>query len=486
MLNQEGRRRRGPSGLVRWRTVSVLLGTLAALSSACRGPGVPDRGQISVASSVRPDLAATPFANASPHAVLPSADSAPLHTLRGTVVVDGSYLLRAADAVISNNGGGIISDHGGGVVTLDDGSLVPVVAGLIGNNGGGIVIGGRTRHALLALATPATGDLVPVGGMAVVPVSLLTGKAVGPAVLSKPDGSFQVTVPFTEMHGVRLLAKVPSQRADDRVQGDPRLRYSLLVQPTSVAPHPIDEDTAGLARYLQRVAVSKLLYMLTAGQLDKPATSSADPAFGGAVQAVLETLASEWRDALARAHTAPERLPEVARRMTEVVAAYVDFETVPIDRLQTVWKDAYGQDLAAVALAKIARQLREAATLKMRADLHYFDQKPYLLAANRERAAAGMPPLSIEKPADFFDFVVEAYLVGDGLRYDGIDAVLADLGLDERDEAGLVLKTKLRSASESIVFAFSLTMVNNEACRQSVRELLDASAAPPAVTGARR
>jgi hypothetical protein len=464
-----------------------------------RSPKPAPTTDIATRGIASPISSHTHVSAASPTPAAAATPGVPMRAVQGTISIDGGYLLGAAGAIArSEDRAGsllgpavtLISDMGGAVISLDDGTVVPIGGAVlsnnggniisnnggsvVSNNGGGIVIGGRTRYGLAATSPVPLGTLVAVKGMAIVAISLLTGKPLGPATLSEEGGAFRVLLPAAELHGVRLLAKVPTALATDALQGDARLSYSLQVTPTTDKQRVLDEDTAAIAHYLQRIAVGKLMFLLSPDQLDNQANFK-DPAFAGPVQALVLGLTGEFNAAVKTAKVPSSRLPALARRMTDVASAYVDLDTVPIDRTNTRWKDAYGDLKAAPSLAAVVKRIREAATTKMRADARYFEGKTYFVAANQARVAAGLAPLAIRKPADFFDFLLETYMAGDGAAYDLIDPVLTDVGLTERDDFGLVVKTQLQASAKSVFLSVATTLLTNPEAKQNVLEQIKAA-----------
>lgn len=383
--------------------------------------------------------------------------------LLGDVLVAGSGLVSNngggvisdhGGGLVSNNGGGILSDHGGGLVSNNAGNVVAAPGGnvisseagsllsdqgggLLSNNGAGLT--GKAKYGLLeAASTPAYGTQLPAAGMRLFALSARTGRLLplgrDPqgqdvyAVYTALDGSYTVYVPDGIQDYVRVVAVAPDHP-------EARLGYNVFAKPNGPAAG-IDEDTAIATQYLRRAFRAKFENLLVLDDLanggDVPSDQILDKFFGQSrAPAVLkDVLAGLVKDLFAEVKANPRvtraDYGPLAQALGDALLARAeDLEALELDPAY-FGKGATPEALAAQphatgkALANmraILLELREHVIAAGHGDAAatkaLFAGKPYLTSANAFHARLfpqdPAPYYAVEKPADLADFLTREY-----------------------------------------------------------------------------
>ncbi|MFN3430244.1 MAG: hypothetical protein ACK46X_09845, partial [Candidatus Sericytochromatia bacterium] len=197
----------------------ALLSAMTLVLGACNmaAPGKPR-------TPVKPK--ATASAKPKPSATRkPVLLEGPTASLKGTIAIDAHYILsNNAGALISNNSGSaialnegkLLSDNGLGLLSDNGlGLLSDNGLGIIANNSGGLISNGaasynvrHSRYRIQATDVPL-GQVLPVKGMAVFPISLRTGEIVARPVFTDAQGGYTLVVPEAVKGNIRLVARVP-------------------------------------------------------------------------------------------------------------------------------------------------------------------------------------------------------------------------------------------------------------------------------------
>ncbi len=346
--------------------------------------------------------------------------------------------------IVANNGGGFISDQGGGIVSNNSG-------GLVSNNGpsrtslssgaflrpgdrGGAVVKPYDLQGLLAGLVPtrrlaAAGGLphqaFPVGGMLVGVISLADGAYLPLgvdregkpiyAVFTDAEGGFKVHLPAGLAKNVLVVSSVPGT-------SDPRLAVDLVASGVSAGGLVVDDASTVATTYLRQSIVARLEEAMDPDPC-RPAPTGDSLSRGGFALTALT-----YQDVFGAAFKA---LPRPARqrvmaRFTDAAIGLTDLATVTINPSYAEASTATG--LAMPVLRRVLAEMEAAVAKHLEASPTYFDDKPYVLIANRERGSG--PPYVIRKPADFSEFVVRAYLATSDLEVTKrLAGVIVDLGL---------------------------------------------------------
>jgi hypothetical protein len=453
---------------------------LLAVLAACHQPAVPVRhaGPTPRAAGASLPTGGPPRSGGSgPTSPTPAISEGPTTAITGVVRLDPAYLLAAgagkligergtgyvaanAGTLIGDAGGGLLSDQGAGLLSDQGGGILANNAGnLIANNAGNLIApNGGTYHLA------ATADLLPVAGMAIVPVDLANGRVVGRAFYTDPTGAFTARVPVGLAGNLALAAVVPAKDPNDPVLSDPRLGFGLIVPAGGNAPAVIDEDTAVAAAYLRACFAGRLELALGSDDFDATLAALAGVrTIAPALKATMLDLAKQFR---ARAVAAGvDKLPaaarkQLARRVAGSLLSHVDLEAVKLDAaLSPGWKGP--QEPAIEALVTVMAGLRARAATLLAADPNAFAAKPYLAGTQ------------IRRPSDLGDFVVKAYLLGNdpnGIIKAG--DVMVDVGAD-KDASGLDQEERLRAAYYATITALAQTFLLDEQARADAYGLID-------------
>ncbi|MFN3430749.1 MAG: hypothetical protein ACK46X_12430, partial [Candidatus Sericytochromatia bacterium] len=398
--------------------------TLCTLLVACQatvgGPTVAGRAKkpTPTAASARP---------AAPPSGGPSATPAvPTTALAGLVKMDAS-------TVVSAGGANVISAGGANVVSA-----------------------GGANYRALAMQV-AFGEMLPVSGVAVVAVSLRTGKPLGSAVLTDAEGRYKLAIPQSETGNVSVLAAVPGKSAEDPVLKNPRLRLETLASGGGAATDVlVDVDRAVVSRYIRRAFVGRMIALLDVETKD--GSSIDNPLF----RAVWERLMDE-AIAAKSAEWPAERQRAVAERLADNLIYFVKLESAKVDVNGANWPDPK-EETAFEAYADVLGRCRAEATARMAPPNEaYFDTQPFMAAHNQGRPADQQ--VKLRKPSEFGDFITDRYLtVTDG--YNTRTEVFEALGLDRR------LVNRLRAAEDGLMATIGITMVTNDKAPEAIIQLI--------------
>jgi hypothetical protein len=418
----------------------------------------------------------------------------PVTKLLGTLKMDASYVIAAGGGnviapgggnVIAPGGGNVIAPGGGNVIAAGGGNLIMVGGNVIAAGGGNVIAPGGGNYRALAFGPftvadaieVAFGEVLPAKGMAVVPVSLLTGKPIGPAVLTDEAGRYAVDIPEAETGNVRLMAAVPGKSATDPVLSNAKLHYQLLVsQGGQDTARIIDEDSALVSLYTQRTFAGRLDGLLQArdksdwgADLEKW-LNLGDNAM---IRGLLDNVADEML--AAKTYAMPEaKRKALANRLADTVVYHVKFDNAMVDRSQPDWQPAEDEKVI-TALNEIMRLFREGARKKMAAAnattpeqiTAVFADAPFMVIANQMREKEGKPPVKLFKATDFGDFVVDHYFaINDTARLMSLTDVFHALDVDQKHVP------RLKAAQFGMLKTLGFTMFADKAAEKAFMELL--------------
>lgn len=512
---------------------------LGAALAACQGrvqtltpPRPHTAASVAVAAaSASPGASTPPVASAAPAPAggLLQKPKSVGATISGTLRIDANYAVASGAAVIANNGSSligkvkgadIISEHGGGLVANNGGNLIAVDAsglisdhglgliadggtgligkvkgadlvsdhggGLVANNGGGLVANnsgnliGKVKRTLL---NTGVSDL-PAGGLVVGAVSLADGSPVPVgqdasghpvyAVYTDAAGRFTLYLPPGLQGNVRLVAR-------EAAASDPRLEYGLVVPPTDTSAADMDEAIALANAYFRVVMVSRIDAIFQADTGDQAgfnhalaqALGKVPPFLASAAGTVMSDIRQVGLDAGIKQLPAPLRRA-VLLAGTDALCAYADTTQIRSDAKLA------GVSLPPLALPEMARVLgviADRTAVLLARDPHYFETKPYMIEANRARAAAGRPLFHVRKPVDLGAFVVGEYLTGisseDANR---ADEVMADVGVTVGDRQAFV------AAITGVYEGLAVVLLSNQDAETAVKTALKSAAAAAKTT----
>lgn len=390
----------------------IVLGCKAPVAT---GPRTPIK-----AASARPAATPTPS----------GLSSGPTTAVSGMLQMDAAYVVSAGGAnVVSAGGANVVSAGGGNVISAGGANVISAGGGNVISAGGANVVssGGANwivrGFGLLAeqVSTVPLGTVLPAVGMLVVPVSLVTNRQIGEAVLSGAGGRYTVKVPSAQTGTFRLLAAVPGRSADDPVLKDPKLRYNFMTATSRKAEdNVVNEDTALAFDYLRLALQGRMQDGFAKGAIDVANTSSS---------ALVQQIAKDVNDAMVEARTAdlkPAQQQELARRCVGILfeqgmeqvyynAAFKVTVSEDIPAPEAKFAGKPGDKVAMTVLASVLGDIRAQATEAMRRGVD-LNEKPFVKAAVGA-ATPGQPlhGFRIQRPADLNEFVVHAYLSQNGV-----------------------------------------------------------------------
>jgi hypothetical protein len=432
-------------------------------------PRKPTNVRASVAASARPTVTptTTPRPRTSP------TPSVPTVRFSGKIEVDAHYLVsNNAGSVISNGGasaivlkgGGLISAKGLGLLSdnglglLSDNGLGLIAnnsAGLISNNGSGLISNNGSGYRLLADSSVAVGTILPVKGMAVIPIAMRTGEVVGKPVFTDERGGYALDLPQSLKGSVRIVARVPVTSKSDPIAEDPRVQYTLVVNaasgaapvasptPATASPSPgaspstapvaastINEDTALVTKYVRSCFAGRIEEMMLTTDIDT--TTKNTLAKLKVPEVLLETLKGTFVDVnktakdVGLAAMTADQVDLIAQRASDVLLSYIDLETLVTDPAELQRPADWGKKERAVAgMNEVMGMLRDGARRKMTENPAFFETQPYMVAT------AGR--FQIRKPSDLGDFMVEEYMLSSVDRGKEVDEVFASVGVAQTE-----------------------------------------------------
>lgn len=422
-----------------------------------------------------------------PAASKPLASTAPSGLPAGPTTAIGGLLEMDAGYVVAAGGANVIAAGGANVVAAGGGNVIAAgSANVVAAGGGNVIAAGSANvvapgganwiirgFGVLQAASVPVGTLLPAAGMLVVPVSLVTNRQIGDAVLTGPDGRYTVKVPTAQTGTFRLLAAVPARRVDDPLLNDTRLRYNYMTDLNSKpADNTINEDTTLAFEYLRQIFMRRLGEGLAQGKIDVASTSDS---------ALVRQLAQELNDAMVEARTATLDEPartELARRCVGMLFEQgmmkhfytADFKVKVADAIskdKAKFSGKPGDTLASVVLRDVLVEIRTRATDAMRRGVD-LNQKAYV-KAEIARATVGHPlhGFVIRRPADLNEFVVHAYMGED--NGEGLVRMLEltrdpDLAFEDAELPVI----RLKGAAEGIAERLTLQLFTDPTTKRDV------------------
>lgn len=395
-----------------WVRRACSLGVALSLV-ACSSPAV--KRVAAVAASHKPEAAA---ATAKPAPMPTSAFQ--VHAtgrLAGTVNIDARYAVDVGAAQLAGEAVQLIANNGAAVVS-NNGSTI------ISEHGSGLI--GKTKRRLLADALPALGTLLPAAGMVVTATSMTTGKLYDTA-LTDASGVFHLDVPDADKGNVLISAVPPGAAAD------PRLHYQAVTyldasQQQAASSNALDEDTAIVYGYLRGHFTNVVYDAINDPDVNdaiKQIGADVDPDTAQLMTSVLVGLRDRARSHGFLALDQDQRRA-VAARAADFAIADLRIADVTVNDNATGWTGP-ADEKALPEMLSLLKQVREAATTKLRGDAHYFDAQPYL-------QVAGAAAPQIQRPSDLCDYLVNVVLASsDPGVSERLDPVLFDLAIGSMD-----------------------------------------------------
>lgn len=409
---------------MRRATVPLLVFVLAACQAPVTGSAAGTKPRTGVAPSVKP----TAGVSAKPSAKVSVAPRGPVTRLAGQIKLDARYAVASGALAIAPGGAALVSNNGGSVRD-PAGLLAPHATGLVGkirllsDQGGGLL--SNNGAGLRLLQVPSAN--LPAAGMVLGVYSLVDGGLLPIAVddlgqpvytlLTGADGGFAVDLPAAVAGNVLVVASVPGTR-------DPGLAVDLIARAAPAADLAIDDASTVATEYLIQ-AVAGRLDDTYAPDPCRPAGPPPDHA--DSLSFVLDT----YTDALKQpAFTA---LPLEAKRF--VLRRFAGFVVSGLD-LAAI-KALRSEQPALAVVQELIADAEQAAAEQLAAKPTAFDDRDWIRVAKVEHGAAGLP--LFRKASDLTAFMVREYLTTlDNKRVRFLEPVLADLALDPARVQGLV------------------------------------------------
>lgn len=421
----------------------------AVLLTACTGttklpvqPGDAIRPSGAASSRPRPTTA-----SAEPLVVKPPTALAVLEQpqgastrLSGSVRIDAHYAVRAAGAkLIGLDGGTLIGMDGASLIGADgatligadgatligmDGASVYVGAGLIGADGGSLIgadggtlvaagagnLIGKRKLALMQAPAPARftlGTVLRAAAMEIQVRSMADGK---PISLGRDAAGEPVFSVYTNVRGEYAVFLPPDLGAGNVIVSavvpetrDARLIYGAVTDPRAAEAVTVDEDTSMASAYFREAFISRIEreILLEAGGANVGDDELEVALKVGAIADAIQALRRGVQE------SGIGDLPDGPRRARVATLGDALLAYVPLAEL----KDVDTGNPALPELAKLMAEVRGEARARLAADPAYFDDQPWMIAANRAATSAGLEPFAIRRPSDLPDFVLRAVLV---------------------------------------------------------------------------
>lgn len=383
----------------------------------------PSESTPAASASPSPTASATPTPTPSASVSASPSPAVPTRILKGLIKMEPAYLVASGGANIVSNGGanvvalgaGSVISAGGGasLISNNGGSLISDKGlGLIGNNGSNYRVFAESSHTML-----------PVQGMAVVPISLLTGLPLGPAVLTDARGGYQVAVPEAEEKNVLLYAAVPGTSATDPRVADPRLRLGLIVNPAKGGEEIVDEDRALVTSYILNCLVNRVRRLFESSDAEMEKTL--EEVFATAVElppALKPFLFSGMRemkevaDELNFQKFSEQDKVAFMHQILDLIAANVrnpdlDGITLAENHLQFLPQASFLKGRSTTAtLQELFKFLRPPIEAKLDADPAYFEKQDYFKTVNQYQTRKGRPLYTVQRTSDVLDFIMKAFM----------------------------------------------------------------------------
>ena len=391
--------------------------------------------------------------------------------------------------LIANNGGGLIANNGGGLIANNGGGLISDNGlGVVGQNGasqpfsaaGAFSLRGRGLQQA-APAAPQAGT--PAAGMRLFVVDLRDGR---PVPLGLDAAGAPVHAIYTDARGRYVVALPPALRSNVVVVAqapelrDPRLTLGLLAATGAAGAAAVLTEAEALAtaqfRSLLVTQLDALVAKDTGGSLFPERFSAQIPeAVRARAESVVAELRTHYKAAGVPTMPAAERR-RIIQAAADVVCAGVDFAAIEIDTAMTAYRGPGGPALP--ALAAFMTRLAEGAAARLAEDPAWFDGRPYMQEVNARRAAAGLPPLAIVRPADAPAFMLREYMsqVDQDAQEKG-EPMLDDLGVSPAD------RLRLRGIIYGLYQAVGMAFIFDDEVKAAIFERLRSAAAEPGPPG---
>jgi hypothetical protein len=314
----------------------------------------------------------------------------------------------------------------------------------------------------------AFGAMLPAAGMAVVPVSLRTGKVLGPAVLTNNQGQYQVRIPLSETGNVRLFAAVPGKTTKDPVLDNPKLQYALLTnQASTEAANTIDEDTALVSHFMRLGFADRLDDLLKARTVEQwekelntwmSRESSKDMILAlvkGMTQGMLDAETYKLSD---------EKRYALALRLADSVMYYTNFDKAMTDRTDAAYAHL-PEEKAVVVLRELLKLLREGTNRKYGNNLAAFAENNFVVEINKTRQV----PYTFVKSTDIGNFAVSETMSVDenGQRIFNLSELFSALDVEQGEVA------RLRAAQYGLLMAIAQTMFLNPDAKMAFMDIIE-------------
>lgn len=385
--------------------------------------------------------------------------------LAGRVEIDAHYLLGAGKGkLIGSAAGNVVAAGGGNIIGSAAGNLIGSAAGnLIGSAAGNLI--GKRKFEVLADAagTLTLGQTLPAAEMEIMVYGMADGQPLtlghdkdGKPVLSiytDAKGDYQVYLPSAITgKNVRVVALVPGST-------DARLDYQVVSSFGSTDASVISEDTALMTAYYTEAFVSRLERLFLETKDNTEALGQDIPA---AMAPIAGPIIAEITAATKKAGVAgmsADKRRALTKKAADTLLADVSLSTITLRGTS---------DKVLPKLVEALQEMREAAGKKMRENgPDYFNQQPWVVAANAERPAADK--LVIKRPSDLNDFVLRAYLTSAerGVT-DKLKAVYASIDVpDTRVEM-------VSDAMEALSSTIMLSLLTNADARKRLVATIEA------------
>jgi hypothetical protein len=429
---------------MRCRPLPILL--VLALAAGCKTtvPVVVKKG-----GTPAPAASVTPTA-ASPPATVPAMLQAPAgtRTLAGQVTIDARYAVDQAGArILSNNGSSVVALAGDALIANNAGNLVGsrqggaamatargdlLAAGLVSDHGGGVIsnngstLTAKTKRGLLDETAPAVGTQLPAAGLLVSAVSLKTHAYVpvgqDPAgqpvysVFSDGAGAFKLYLPASEAGNVLVVANVPGTQ-------DENLVYGGVTPVTATAK--LDEDAQLATRLIRYVLGRHLARIISTPDTSKVVADivSGDTALSGQVRPLLIDLIQRLNTHAHQAgvpadDTAVDRpeVRELGLLLADVALGQIDYQDLTTSSLfDPRWTGASENILVGIGVSM--RALREATGKYMQRHLAAGESLPVevrfpsFMVFFPDHSSCSYPAsMKLRKPSDLGAFLISDVL----------------------------------------------------------------------------
>jgi hypothetical protein len=277
---------------------------------------------------------------------------------------------------------------------------------------------------LVGVASLADGQLLPIGQDA-------AGKPVY-AALSDAAGRYTLYLPKGLEGNVRVVALAPGAN-------DPRLQYGLVFAPAQGAEAQELGEATALASAFLRIQMTRFLELYLATPADQLAARFKKSQVPDALVPALTGIFGDMQAAATKARYAERSPAERRRGLQRCADAVLAISKLDAFRVNNKLADWHGPDEPALAaMATLIAQMNARTAAILKDDPHHFEQKPFMVSANRQRQAAGLVPLAIARPDDLAVLALGEYFAGtDPAELRKLEEVLTDIGLPSTERQHL-------------------------------------------------